>query len=78
MPLLQSCITTKEIEYRFVVPEITWPDFPEWGKEDEIADFENRTVAIPMDVYFELAEYKVDITATETVYNRLRSLANDL
>lgn len=78
MLLHQSCTTTKEIDYRFVVPELTWPDFPEWEKEDEVVDFENRTVTLPLDVLFDLAEYKVDITATETVYNRLRSLANEL
>lgn len=77
MPLLQSCTTTKEIDYKYVVPEINWPDFPEWEKEDEIVDFENRTVALPMDVYFELAGYKVDIKATETAYKRLRELANE-
>lgn len=77
MLLLTSCITAKEIEYRFVVPEIDFPEFPVWEKEEEIVDFENRTVTIPIDVYIELAEYKADITATEEMYGKLRVLANE-
>lgn len=76
--LLTSCITTKEIEYRIIVPDIDFPAFPEWDAEKEVVDFENRTVTIPIDAYIDLAEYKTDIIATETIYKRLKGLADEL
>lgn len=76
--LLTSCITTKsEIQYKIVVPDIDFPYFPEWSADDEVVDYELRTVIVPLDVYFDLAEYKADITATEKLYDRLKGLADE-
>lgn len=78
MLLLTSCVTQKEIEYRYVVPEMDWPEFPEFNREDLIFDYDSEMVSIPFEEFVQLAAYKNLIKATEDGYNRLRELANEL
>jgi len=70
--LLTSCISAK-IEYveKPVVPEISFPIFPELKNERLNND---GSVSVPADWIVRLAEYKIRIEETESSYNDLKAL----
>lgn len=64
-----ACRTTR-VETQVVVPEISFPAFPDpagWASLDE----ETETVSMPLEYYARIFEYKVRVDEARTVYERI-------
>ena len=67
--LMTSCRSVK-IEYKYVVPEITFPIFPALDREVH----KDGSWTIPKESVDLLAEYYLKITATEATYKHDKEL----
>ena len=69
LPLMTSCRSVR-IEYKYLVPEIDFPDFPALDREVH----KDGSWTIPKDSVDSLAEYYIRIQETEKNYNDIKRM----
>lgn len=74
-----SCTTTKkEIEYRYYIPEIDWPEFPKYVEGEDEVDFEKNTVKVSLEWFIDLAEFKLEYIGLQQYVQEIRGCINEL
>jgi hypothetical protein len=71
-PLITSCKTTPRIEYIHEIPDVVFPVFP--SVDSVTYDDETNLVSMPLELWLDIAAYKIDIDAIETDIKGLRNI----
>jgi hypothetical protein len=71
-PLVTSCRTTPQIEYIHEIPDVVFPVFP--SVDSVTYDDEIGLVSMPLELWMDIAEYKIDVDAIEEYLTRLRKI----
>jgi hypothetical protein len=72
VPLITSCRTTPRIEYIHEIPDVIFPVFP--SVDSVTYDDETDLVSMPLELWMDIAEYKIDVDAIEEYLVRLRNI----
>ena len=67
--LLTSCVSKPKVEYKTVVPAITFPEFPtvEWVTENP-----DNTCTVPSDWIVQLSLFRIRYEATAETYELIK------
>lgn len=77
LPIIFSGCSSTKIEYEYIVPELSFPVWPNPGSEDFPLDPETNNAEVPLEYLKRLANYKKDINALEKYYLRCKELYNN-
>jgi hypothetical protein len=73
-PLITSCKTTPQIEYIHETPDVIFPVFP--SVDSVTYDDETNLVSMPLELWLDIAKYKIDVDAIEEYLLILRGQDN--
>jgi hypothetical protein len=71
-PLITSCKTIPQIEYIHEIPDVIFPVFP--SVDSATYDDETGIVSMPLELWLDIAEYKIDVDAIEEYLSGLRNI----
>jgi hypothetical protein len=71
-PLITNCKTTPRIEYIHEIPDVVFPVFP--SVDSVTYDDETNLVSVPLELWLDIAEYKIDVDAIEAYIKGLRDI----
>ena len=74
MLLMMSCVTKTRIEYVYENYDIVFPQFPD--PEPVAFDDTTETVSMPLWYWQKIAEYKIEVDAIQSYFEKLLELQN--
>jgi hypothetical protein len=72
VPLITNCKTTPRIEYIHEIPDVVFPVFP--SVDSVTYDDETNLVSVPLELWLDITEYKIDVDAIEAYIKGLRNI----
>ena len=69
---MTACATSPKTETVVVVPDLSFPDYPDPEGNVELDDADG-TVTMSLEYYTLIYEFKVKVDETKAVYNRIKS-----